>query len=306
MNKIKVLVVDDSALMRKIVSDMINEENDLEVIDTARNGEDLLEKLKRIKPNIITLDVEMPKMDGIEALINIKRIYKDIPVIMLSSLSKKGAGLTMDCLQKGAFDFVPKPSGAISLDINKVKEELVEKIRAATNAIKNNYTSDILKTDEKINVKKVEEKRYPIKNTISSKKIEAVVIGASTGGPKALYSVITAFPEKIDVPVFVVQHMPKGFTKAFSERLNANSKLKVVEGQDGQTIEKDTVYVAPGGFHMEVGKDRKIHLNIEPTLWGVRPAVDKLFKSASEVYGSSLISVVLTGMGRDGADGTAI
>ncbi len=163
MNKIKVLVVDDSALMRKIVSDMINEENDLEVIDTARNGEDLLEKLKRIKPNIITLDVEMPKMDGIEALINIKRIYKDIPVIMLSSLSKKGAGLTMDCLQKGAFDFVPKPSGAISLDINKVKEELVEKIRAATNAIKNNYTSDILKTDEKINVKKVEEKRYPIK-----------------------------------------------------------------------------------------------------------------------------------------------
>ncbi len=136
MNKIKVLVVDDSALMRKIVSDMINEENDLEVIDTARNGEDLLEKLKRIKPNIITLDVEMPKMDGIEALINIKRIYKDIPVIMLSSLSKKGAGLTMDCLQKGAFDFVPKPSGAISLDINKVKEELVEKIRAATNAIK--------------------------------------------------------------------------------------------------------------------------------------------------------------------------
>ncbi len=266
MNKIKVLVVDDSALMRKIVSDMINEENDLEVIDTARNGEDLLEKLKRIKPNIITLDVEMPKMDGIEALINIKRIYKDIPVIMLSSLSKKGAGLTMDCLQKGAFDFVPKPSGAISLDINKVKEELVEKIRAATNAIKNNYTSDILKTDEKINVKKVEEKRYPIKNTISSKKIEAVVIGASTGGPKALYSVITAFPEKIDVPVFVVQHMPKGFTKAFSERLNANSKLKVVEGQDGQTIEKDTVYVAPGGFHMEVGKDRKIHLNIEPTM----------------------------------------
>ncbi|WP_061320806.1 protein-glutamate methylesterase/protein-glutamine glutaminase [Clostridium botulinum] len=305
MNKIKVLVVDDSALMRKIVSDMINEENDLEVIDTARNGEDLLEKLKRIKPNIITLDVEMPKMDGIEALINIKRIYKDIPVIMLSSLSKKGAGLTMDCLQKGAFDFVPKPSGAISLDINKVKEELVEKIRAATNAIKNNHTSDILKTDEKINVKKAEEKRYPIKNTVSSKKVEAVVIGASTGGPKALYSVITALPEKIDVPVFVVQHMPKGFTKAFSERLNANSKLKVVEGQDGQTIEKDTVYVAPGGFHMEVGKDRKIHLNIEPTLWGVRPAVDKLFKSASEVYGSNLISVVLTGMGRDGADGTA-
>lgn len=305
MNKIRVLVVDDSALMRKIISDMINEENDLEVIDTAKNGEDLLEKLKKIEPDVITLDVEMPKMDGIEALVNIKKLYKDIPVIMLSSLSRKGAGLTMDCLQRGAFDFVPKPSGVISLDINKVKEELIQKIRAANNIIKNNYTSDILKVDEKNNVKKEEEKIYAIKNISSSKKIEAVVIGASTGGPKALYSVITALPEKIDIPVFVVQHMPKGFTKAFSERLNSNSKLKVVEAEDLQTVEKNTVYVAPGGFHMEVGKDKRIHLNLEPTLWGVRPAVDKLFKSASKVYSSALISVVLTGMGRDGADGTA-
>lgn len=133
MDKIKVLVVDDSALMRKIISDMINEENDLEVIDTARNGEDLLCKIKKIEPDVITLDVEMPKMDGIEALSNLKKMNKNTPVIMLSSLSSKGPNLTMECLDKGAFDFVPKPSGSISLDIDKVKEELVKKIRLAGN-----------------------------------------------------------------------------------------------------------------------------------------------------------------------------
>lgn len=294
MDKIKVLVVDDSALMRKIISDMINEENDLEVIDTARNGEDLLCKIKKIEPDVITLDVEMPKMDGIEALSNLKKMNKNTPVIMLSSLSSKGPNLTMECLDKGAFDFVPKPSGSISLDIDKVKEELVKKIRLAGNK------KDKISTS---NYSRKEKNNYNAIKT--NKNIEAVVIGASTGGPKALYTVITAFPERINVPIFVVQHMPKGFTNAFSERLNANSELKVVEASDGQTVENNTVYVAPGGFHMEVWNDKKIHLNTEPSIWGVRPAVDKLFNSAAKVYGSNLVSVVLTGMGKDGAQGTA-
>jgi len=135
--------------------------------------------------------------------------------------------------------------------------------------------------------------------------IEAVVIGASTGGPKALYQVITALPIDIGVPVFVVQHMPIGFTKAFAQRLNLNSKLKVGEALDNEKIEKNVVYIAPGGYHMEIGSDKRIHLNTEPTIWGVRPAVDKLFISAASVYGSRLLSVILTGMGRDGAIGTA-
>lgn len=299
MSKIKVLVVDDSALMRKIISDMINEETDMEVINTARNGEDLLIKLQNNLPDIITLDVEMPKMDGITALREIKKMNISIPVIVLSSVSQKGPHLTMECLEAGAFDFLPKPSGAISLDINKVKVELVEKIRMA-------YEKPSLQSRAIARPAQIESKNNENKNIRRNnlEKIDSVVIGASTGGPKALYAVITALPEKLGVPVFVVQHMPVGFTKAFAERLNLNSKIKVVEASDDMNIEKDTVYVAPGGFHMEVGSDKKIHLNTEPTIWGVRPAVDKLFISAAKIYGSHIVSAVLTGMGKDGAQGT--
>lgn len=294
MNKIKVLIVDDSALMRKIISDMINEESDMEVINTARNGEDLLTKLQNNLPDIITLDVEMPKMDGITALRQMKKNNINIPVIVLSSISQKGPHLTMECLEAGAFDFLPKPSGSISLDINKVKMGLVQKIRLA-------YEKSAVQSRTIARPAPIENRTVKRNNM---EKIDAVVIGASTGGPKALYAVITAFPEKLGVPVFVVQHMPVGFTKAFAERLNLNSKIKVVEAADGMSIEKDTVYIAPGGFHMEVGSDRKIHLNTEPTLWGVRPAVDKLFISAAKIYGPHIISAVLTGMGKDGAQGT--
>ncbi|GAA0746599.1 chemotaxis response regulator protein-glutamate methylesterase [Clostridium oceanicum] len=303
MKKIKVLVVDDSALMRKIISDMIDEESTMEVIATARNGEDLLKKLEKIdiEPDVITLDVEMPKMDGIEALCALKKKNKDIPVIMLSSLSKSGAGLTMECLEKGAFDFVPKPSGAISLDIGKVKEELIKKIKLAS---RRNNSNSTIKKQSKVESNKKNKESFNIKD-YKKNNIEAIVIGASTGGPKALYKVITKFPKVMNMPIFVVQHMPKSFTKAFADRLNSNSKIHVVEAEDGQTISNDVVYVAPGGFHMEIGKDRKIHLNTNPPIWGVRPAVDKLFKTASNIYGSKLLSVVLTGMGKDGSEGTA-
>ncbi|MBV7272272.1 chemotaxis response regulator protein-glutamate methylesterase [Clostridiaceae bacterium UIB06] len=301
MGKIKVLVVEDSALMRKIISDMINEQADMEVIDIARNGEDLLEKLPKNVPDVITLDVEMPKMDGITALKELKKLNINIPVIVLSSITNKGPQLTMDCLAAGAFDFLPKPSGAISLDINKVKNDLIQKIKLA-------YEKKISINQYKAITKNVQTERKVVGNKnikkLGTGKIEAVVIGASTGGPKALYAVITALPERLGVPVFVVQHMPVGFTKAFAERLNLNSKIKVVEAADEMNIENNTVYIAPGGFHMEVGSDNKIHLNSDPTLWGVRPAVDKLFVSASNTYGSKIISAVLTGMGRDGAQGT--
>lgn len=296
MKKVKVLVVDDSALMRRIISDMINSQDDMEVIDIARNGQDLLEKLKRYNPDVITLDVEMPVMDGITALREMKKKQINIPVIMLSSVSQRGTALTMECLEAGAFDFIPKPSGTISLDINKVKDELIVKLRMAYD--KNNVKNSPVDVKAANN-----EKSQPLKKTLSGK-IEAVVIGASTGGPKALYTVITALPKNLGVPVFIVQHMPVGFTKAFADRLNNNSQITVVEATDCQSIEKDLVYIAPGGYHMEVQSDKKIHLNTEPTLWGVRPAVDKLFISASKVYGSRLLSVVLTGMGRDGAQGT--
>lgn len=281
--------MDDSALMRKIVSDMINAEAEMEVIDIARNGEELLAKMRYKIPDVITLDIEMPKMDGIVTLKQMKKNNINIPVIMLSSISKTGTELTMDCLELGAFDFIAKPSGAISLDINMVKDELVGKIKLA-----------FMQSEGKNTL--MYQKNF---KTQVAHNIEAVVIGASTGGPKALYKVITALQDNIGVPVLVVQHMPTGFTKAFADRLNLNSKLKVVEAQDGDRVEKNIVYIAPGGFHMEIGPDKKIHLNTEPTIWGVRPAVDKLFLSATTVYGSKLLSVILTGMGHDGASGTA-
>lgn len=301
MNKTRVLVVDDSALMRKFISDIINEEADMEVIDTARNGEDLLYKIDRLSPNVITLDIEMPKMDGITTLKELKKRGITIPVIVLSSVTQKGTQLTMECLHLGAFDFVPKPSGGISLDISVVREELIKKIKASGQKqfIKN---IEIKKDNIVVNKINMDKKR-----TIEqSGKVEAVVIGASTGGPNALYKVITKFPSDINVPIFVVQHMPVGFTKAFADRLNSNSNLTVVEASEGEVYKKNVVYIAPGGFHMEIGEDKKIHLNTDPSIWGVRPAVDKLFISAAKVFGKHLISAVLTGMGKDGANGTEI
>ncbi len=307
LRKIKVIVVDDSALMRKIISDMINSETEMEVIDTARNGEELLTKIALTKPDVITLDIEMPKMGGIATLKQLKKNNVHIPVIMLSSISKTGTESTMECLQLGAFDFIAKPSGAISLDINKVKDELVQIIKLASignETVNQTVNQTVNKIIPKKIIKSSTDNSQRI--TTAAHNIEAVVIGASTGGPKALYKVITALPDNIGVPILVVQHMPTGFTKAFAERLNLNSKIKVVEAQDGDYAEKNVAYIAPGGYHMEIGIDKRLYLNTDPTLWGVRPSVDKLFLSATKVYGSRLLSVILTGMGRDGAQGTAM
>lgn len=304
LKKIKVLIVDDSALMRKIISDMINAEADMEVIDIARNGQDMFNKIVVNMPDVITLDVEMPIMDGIAALTELKKRNLNIPVIMLSSFSARGTRNTMECLTLGAFDFVTKPSGTISLDINKVKDELVQKIRAAHE--KNiNTSSENDKNKSAVFSQNISNRMSDVRKSMNNK-IEAVAIGASTGGPKALYTVITSLPGNLGVPVFVVQHMPVGFTKAFADRLNTNSELTVVEAQDGDIIQKDFVYVAPGGYHMEISENRRIHLNTEPPIWGVRPAVDKLFISCSRVYGPRIVSAVLTGMGKDGAEGTAL
>jgi two-component system chemotaxis response regulator CheB len=293
---IGVMVVDDSALMRKIISDIINDEENMQVIGTAKDGEEFLDKLESLKPDVITLDVEMPKMNGISALKKMKRMKIDIPVIVLSSPSGSDAITTMECLESGAFDFIPKPSGQISLDLYKVKYEIIEKINLAFEQKMRGQ-----KKSEAPKEVRVEEKseKMPI-----PARVEALVIGASTGGPKAIFKIITKLPEDLGIPVFIVQHMPEGFTKAFAERLNLNSCLKVQEASHMESIEENNVYIAPGGSHMEIGNDRRIYLNKEPAIWGVRPAADKLFSSASEVYGSGLMSIVLTGMGKDGSKGT--
>jgi len=294
-------VVDDSILMRRMISDMISEAADIEVIDTAKNGLELMEKVNTLKPDVVTLDVEMPKMDGLEVLKTLKEKNINIPVIMLSSVSKKGAEITMKCLELGAFDFISKPSGSISLDIASLQNELIHKIRCAGEKrefIKSKSIKILSKTKIERTKSSGVEKSYG--------EYKAIVIGASTGGPKALHSLITSLPKDLGVPVFIVQHMPAGFTKAFADRLNNNSRLEVIEAAHMSEITNDKVYIAPGNYHMEISSDNKITLNEEPTLWGVRPAVDKLFVSASKMYGEALISVVLTGMGKDGAKGTEV
>lgn len=291
MNEIKVIVVDDSAFMRKLISDVIDDSDKCTVIAKLRNGKELLEKLDEYKPDVITLDVEMPELDGLETLVKLKEQRKRYPVIMLSSLTAKGSTKTMECLAAGAMDFIEKPSFGSKMDV--IKEELLKKLIAIgqVRTISTVKKQTVISND---NFKRVKEK------------INAIVIGASTGGPKALQNVLTNIDGDVNVPVFVVQHMPKGFTKAFADRLDKLCKLRVVEATDGMTIERNTIYIAPGGYHMTVGTQSKIELNLEPPIWGVRPAVDKLFESAVEIYKGSLVSAILTGMGRDGAKGTEI
>lgn len=301
MGKIKVIVVDDSALMRKIISDMINSEKDMEVINIAKNGDDLLKKLKII-PDVITLDVEMPIINGIDTLKILQKSNINIHIIMLSSLTKFGADITMECLEHGAFDFVAKPSGSISLDIDRVKEELIDKIRMAKQSTLRPY-SKVSKIVESKNNRNYKKKTINTYN--KEKSIRAVVIGASTGGPKALFEVISKLPI-LDIPIFVVQHMPIGFTKSLANRLNSQSKLTVVEAMDNDRIVKNKVYIAKAGYHMKIINNNRIKLDGGEPLWGVKPAVDKLFFSAVKVFKADILSLVMTGMGKDGAEGTAV
>lgn len=329
MEKVRVIVVDDSAFMRKAISDMIESCADFEVIAKFRDGRELVEKVDKFNPDLITLDVHMRDLDGLATLKELKRMGKNYPIIMLSSATTEGSELTLECLDNGAITFITKPSGSISLDIDKVKERLIDEIKGITSNIRVNKSSNIhmrqitsnkeLEVENKIKDRRVNsqlsqrkeinnsEKPSPmINNKVipKNKKIDAVVIGASTGGPKALQQVLTKLPANLNVPVFVVQHMPEGFTKVFAERLNKVCNLNVTEAEDGMSINRNTIYIAKGGSHMIIDSSIRVSLNKEPSIWGVRPAVDKLFESASKVYGGNLLSVVLTGMGKDGAEGS--
>ena len=311
MDKIKIIVVDDSAFMRKAISDMIESESNFEVVAKFRDGRELIEKVDKYNPDLITLDVHMRDLDGLATLKELKRIGKSYPIIMLSSATTEGSEVTLECLDNGAISFITKPSGAISLDIAKVQYNLIEQIKSITSNMRSSKKSIVIDSSKAYKTSNLAPERSTkiISNSQLSvpknKKIDAVVIGASTGGPKALQEVLTKFPANLGVPVFVVQHMPEGFTKVFSERLDKACNMKVIEAAEGMKISNDTIYIAKGGQHMTIDSNNTIHLNEEPPIWGVRPAVDKLFNSAIKVYKGNLVSAILTGMGRDGADGTA-
>jgi len=291
--QIRLMVVDDSAFMRKIVSDAASKIEGVMVVGTARNGQDAIDYIERHRPDVITMDIEMPKMNGIDALKIIKEKHPGIEVIMLSSHSKEGSTVTMEALEMGALDFIEKSSDRG--DTNFITEELEEKLKVfdliSKNPRKEKRTAEV----------SIKDSLLPA-GSFDHKKVKAIVIGASTGGPKVLFEIVRSLPKDLNLPVFIVQHMPKGFTKSFAERLDSECALKVVEAEDDMDIRSGVVYVAPGDYHMVID-GLKVRLNQKPKLHGVRPAADYLFESAAVKYGKGLLAVILTGMGKDGASG---
>jgi two-component system chemotaxis response regulator CheB len=300
-NPARVLVVDDSAFMRRMVSQIIEDSGEFVVAGTARNGFDALKQVHDLDPDIVTLDVDMPELDGLEALGYIMS-ETPRPVVMLSAgTTNGGQGATLRALELGAVDFVLKPSGSISLDVGLIAGRLLDALRAAKAA--NPAGLRMLRTPARTSAE------VGARAPAIARATNAVVIASSTGGPRALAAVIPQLPRGLPAAVLVVQHMPAGFTKSLAQRLDAVSAARVDEAEHGTPVVHGRVYVAPGGYHMSVAGGAAgptIALDREPPMWGVRPAADVLFRSAAAVFGASTVAVVLTGMGRDGADGTRL
>lgn len=291
MYPIRVLVVDDSAFMRKMISEILTSDNRIKVIATARNGLDGLKKINLLSPDVVTLDVEMPIMNGITTLQKIMET-NPLPVVMLSSHTKTGASQTLQAISIGAVDFIKKPSGSISLDINKIKEEIITKVITAAEA-----KVTVTKSVEEKDFKTVH--KLPYNRTI-------VAIGTSTGGPRALQKVLTDLPANFPAPILIVQHMPPSFTKTLATRLNSLAEIEVREASDGMILQNSTAYIAPGNYHMEIQEVNMvstIKLTQEALESGHRPSVDVLFRSVANLKEINKIAVILTGMGKDGSEG---
>ncbi|HEY8361841.1 MAG TPA: chemotaxis response regulator protein-glutamate methylesterase [Tissierellaceae bacterium] len=294
---IKVLVVDDSVLIRKILTDILESDDEIKVIDTARNGKEALEKIELLKPDLVTLDIEMPIMDGITTLKQIVSKYR-IPVIMVSSLTYEGAELTLEALDIGAVDFLPKPTNIFSIKQEDIKHQIVEKVKVAA---KSKFYA----------IKPVAEvkKQYDIikkKKLLNTKFDNIVAIGTSTGGPRALQMLIPQFPADINASIVIVQHMPAKFTKSLADRLDSISSVKVKEAEEGEILQRGHAYIAPGDYHLKILKEKDnlvVRLDKEPEVLGLRPTVDKMMDSIAKIDGYNKIGVILTGMGSDGKKG---
>nr|WP_026073873.1 chemotaxis response regulator protein-glutamate methylesterase [Acetivibrio cellulolyticus] len=293
--KIKVLVVDDSAFMRKVISDILGSDEEIEVVDTAKSGIDALEKAVELRPDVITLDVKMPEMDGLECLRELNRLGK-IPVIMLSSVTKDGAEATIQALADGAIDFITKPSNIFNMNGEEKRKEIIEKVKIARYSLR----------DLNIN-KHPKSKKMQVENNANDAISNLVLIGTSTGGPKALQDVIPLIPENVNAAFLVVQHMPAGFTKSLADRLDGISKVNVKEAENDEKIKTGYVYLAPGDYHMIVEKyddnNLKIKLTKDPPVGGHRPSVDVMMESVSNTGFKNIIAVIMTGMGGDGSEG---
>ena len=303
MQKLRVLIVDDSTVIRRLLSESLSSDPDIEVVGVAANGKIALAKIPQLKPDLITLDIEMPEMNGLETLTEVRKLYPKLPVIMFSTLTERGAQATIEALSRGATDYVTKPSnvGSVNAAIQSVQSELIPKIKIFCRRVLPYHaagqSSLQLRQSPKIR---------PNSNSTKPTRVDALVIGTSTGGPTALASVLTKLPANLPVPVFIVQHMPPVFTARLAERLNQQCDIQVQEAHQHMVVEPGKAYLAPGDYHMTVkrqGTSTLIVLNQDAPECSCRPAVDVLFRSTAHTYGANLVSVVLTGMGQDGMRG---
>lgn len=297
-DKVRVLVVDDSAFARKAISKIIDSDSDLLVVGTARDGQDAFEQVKSLRPDVVTLDVTMPNVDGLQAL---DLIMGEVPtpVVMLSAMTGENTGATIEALEKGAVDFFLKPSAMNPAGRTQESSELLIKVKMASK-----ISPSRLKALGKVKVARMN--RATAKNRKgSSARKKILVIGSSTGGPKALAELMPALPQDLPAVILIVQHMPPGFTKSLADRLNAACPYSVKEAEQGDQLEYGKALLAPGGYHMRVNRNGEVVLDQGPTVCGVRPAVNLTMESVAEIYGKASLGVVLTGMGSDGTDGAA-
>lgn len=327
-DKIRVLIVDDSAVMRRIIMTSLMKHPEIEVVGTAANGLLAIESIERSNPDVVTLDVEMPEMDGITALREIRKLHPNLPIIMFSSLTQRGARATMDALTYGASDYVGKPQASSDpADAYKVLEEsLIPKIKALCQGESGDAKKGVsikergaarreslaIPAPEKITSLPSSPFASPLNPQVVRPEgrplypVDALCIGVSTGGPAALMRVFELWKTPLLVPIFIVQHMPPKFTTLLAARLTEVGVMPVQEPYDGQEALAGHAYLAPGGYHLELrrkGTKVFMYLNEDPPENSCRPAVDVLFRSAAKVYGQSLLAVVLTGMGYDGLRG---
>lgn len=309
---LKVLVVDDSAFMRKVISEILNEQDDIEVVGTARNGLDALKKLEVLTVDVVTLDLEMPVLDGLATIDRIMAT-NPLPIVVISSMTQRSSDITMTALSKGAVDFVAKPSGNISLDLHTVGSELVAKVRSVANVTPRPSIQKpkpepemVIPVRHKASIPKPQSKEpSSARSEVSGVSDLVVVIGCSTGGPKALEEVFMQLPQDLPAGIIVVQHMPKNFTKSLADRLNSLARVNVKEASEGDFILDGHALVAPGDYHLTVNQQKQVELNQDPPVKYLRPAVDVTMFSLPEVFNKRIIGVILTGMGSDGAEGMA-
>ncbi|NBW77910.1 MAG: chemotaxis response regulator protein-glutamate methylesterase [Betaproteobacteria bacterium] len=315
--KIEVLVADDSSMMRRIVATAFDKHDNLHIAAFATNGLEAVDLVRKLQPDVVVLDIEMPEMDGIEALREIRKEFKRLPIVMFSTLTQKGAQEAVMALTIGATDYVGKPTsaaGSINEALKVLEDELIPKVIGLGERV---HRRDLTTpASVPLAFKKLDacvETKYeptppdkPTPAPILVAPAKAVVIGVSTGGPMALMQIFGQLKQPLTVPVFIVQHMPPTFTTLLAARLTANSEMTVREPESGEKIESGIAYLAPGGMHMALvkeGAEWVIRLNTDPPENSCRPAVDVLFRSAAQMYGKDLLGVILTGMGQDGLKG---